>query len=160
MQLKQLNLTLAGILGLVLTPQIVFAHSLETNFRLQSNALELQSVLSNGETLKDAKVVIYAPNDRENPWFEGKTDANGEFEFNPDPAIAGNWSVEIGEDDHWDRLIIPVNQQGIEMNEISEVPETPAHEHYSIASINNQFMITAIALGVGIGFSALTRKLK
>jgi nickel transport protein len=157
MKMKQLKLTLAVILGLVICPKIVSAHAIETNFQLQSNALKIQSSFSNGEVYPDAKVVIYSPNDADHPWFEGRTDQNGEFKFNPDPTIAGNWSIEIGEDNHWDRLIVPVDNKGVEFELISQLKPSRPHEHYDVAS---QFLIGAISLGTGIGFSFVSRKFK
>jgi nickel transport protein len=157
MNIKGLNSTIALILGLSLFPSIASAHQIEVNYQLKSNALEIQSVFSTGEVFDAAKVVVYSPENPDQPWLETTTDQNGEFLFQPDPSITGNWAVEIGEDSHWDRLIIPVKQETIEVQKIARVEVDHPHEHYNLA---NQFLIGAIAVGGVMGLRILRQKFK
>ncbi len=153
--MKRLKLTLALIFGLAIAPSIALAHQVETNYQLKSDTLEIQSVFSTGEAFESAQIIVYSPQNPDQPWLEAKTDQNGEFMFNPDPAIAGDWKVEIGEDSHWDRLIIPVTEGEIKIDEIAYLPDTHIHEHYDLA---NQFLFTLIAVGGIVGFKVLSRK--
>jgi nickel transport protein len=155
--MKNLKFILGLLLGLSLSPTVALAHQVETNYFLQSKGLELKSIFSNGDAFKNAKIVIYSPENSEQPWLEGQTDQNGDFLFTPDPTINGNWTIEIGEDNHWDRLVIPVNQGNIETDEIAYSPNHEPHEHYSLA---DQFLIGLIALGGVMGVKIFTRRSK
>jgi nickel transport protein len=113
-----LLLTLLGF------PTKAFAHALATDYALAAaNRLDIEAIFSSGEPFVRAKVVVYAPNDLTKPWMEGVTDEKGNFAFQPDRAIPGNWRIEIGEDDHMDILSVPVSDKGIELDAISKAPE-------------------------------------
>ncbi|MGF1493565.1 MAG: hypothetical protein ACFBSC_14145 [Microcoleaceae cyanobacterium] len=147
MKIGQLVGSLALLLGLVIFPGPALAHSVATDYQLVSDFLEIQSTFSSGESFEDAPVVVYSPNDLTRPWLEGTTDASGKFIFEPDPSISGEWSVEIGEGSHWDKLRVPVGDQGIEVEAISYQPEPIAHNH---RRFSEQFIVVGLALGGGI----------
>ncbi len=154
-------LTLSAVLlSLVSLPKVALAHSVETDFQSMSNRLEIKSMFSTGEAFENAPVVIYAPNNPTQPWLEAKTDANGEFVFQPDPSIPGEWSIEIGEGGHWDQIIVPVNEQGIESEKVGYRDGHPYHTHNPIA---NRYILTGVvgvAIIGGVGSGLLRRKLK
>ena len=158
MKLKQLSKIFALALGLVITPKIVLAHAIQTNYLLESDTLEIQSVFGAIEESPNpnAQVTIYAPNNPEQPWLETQTDGNGEFSFKPDFELQGEWAVEIGDgnSEHWDRIIVPITDQGIDYIEISDLPSDD-HQHYDLA---NPVLITLIGLSGAIGLKLLTRK--
>lgn len=156
MKVKQFIFALLLILGLVVAPKTASAHSLETDYQLNSNALEIQATFSSGEAFPNADIVVFAPNDPTHPWLEGRTDESGKFVFNPDQSISGDWSVEIGEDSHWDNLIVPVSDRGIDLEAISYLDEQTSDHHYHFS---NQFIVVGIAIGTGIGSRFLSRKL-
>ncbi|MCM1984101.1 hypothetical protein [Lyngbya confervoides] len=113
-----LPLTLLSVLTLASGQAL--AHSVQTDYLLSPESeLSLDVTFSTGEPLQEAPVKVYAPNNPEKPWLEGTTDASGKFTFLPDSALAGDWTVEIGEYDHADILTVPVNQGGIQINDIS-----------------------------------------
>ncbi|MDJ1182690.1 hypothetical protein [Roseofilum casamattae] len=141
----------ALLLGLGMAPQASFAHSVQTDYYALDDRVEIQSTFSTGEVFEGAPVVVYAPNDPTTPWLETTTDENGEFVFEPDPTIAGEWSVEIGEGGHWDNLLVPVNEAGIEAETISEVPERPSERHRHIAGLT----IAGASIAGGLGFRFL-----
>ena len=169
MKVKPLILSLIAF-GLVISPKTVLSHAIETFYQLNldsfdqvdtsnaSNSLEIQSTFGDGEVFKNAKIVIYAPNNLDTPWLEGTTDDNGEFVFNPDSSITGNWYIEIGEDSHWDRLIVPVKNDNIDFDQITylEKPQLQ-HCHYNLA---DQLIVTLSAIGCVIGSRFLTKNLK
>lgn len=155
--MKQSISILTLLFGLAIAPKAVFAHAVETNYQMIADSLEIQSTFGTEEVFPNAPIVVYSPDNPTEPWLEGTTDAEGKFVFNPDPSIAGEWSIEIGEDSHWDRLTIPVDDRGIDLDEIGRLDEPPAHHHRYFA---NPFMIAAVALGTGIGGRLLGRKLK
>jgi nickel transport protein len=158
-------LTLSALLlSVVSLPKVALAHAVETDYQAMSDRLEIHSMFSTGEAFEGAPVVVYAPNDPTKPWLETKTDANGQFVFQPDPSIPGEWSVEIGEGGHWDNLIVPVNDQGIEPDKVSYLDGQPYHTH-NPNRIANRYILTGVAGltlvgGIGGGIGLLRRKLK
>lgn len=125
-----LSVTLGVVLlSLTLLPMPALAHSVQTDYRIVSDALEIQSTFSTGEALEGAPVTIYAPNDSTSPWLQGTTDQQGTFSFQPDPKLVGEWSVEIGGgDDHGDMLTVPVSNRGVELDAISQNPYEAPHQ--------------------------------
>ena len=150
------------LLGLVVNPGRAFAHAIETDYQLlidtfAMQTLEIQSVFSTGEVFPNAPVVVYSPEDPDTPWLEGTTDESGKFIFNPDPTMAGEWSVEIGEDSHWDRLQIPVSDRGIDFDAISYIDGHRPHLHHPFT---DQLVVAGAAICSALGGQFLGRKLK
>ncbi len=159
MKVKQFIFGLVLFLGLMAHPGNAFAHALETNYHMISDALEVQGVFSTGELFEGAPIVVYSPQDQTHPWLEGVTNKDGKFDFQPDPTIAGDWSIEIGEGQHWDQLYVPVNDRGIEFEAISFLDGDHPHRHYSY-NIASQFVIVGVALGSALFSRRLGRSLR
>jgi nickel transport protein len=136
-----------GILGL---PSAAFAHSVETDYFLTPKSeLEFQVKFSSGEPFHDAQVQVYAPNEPSKPWMEAKTNAEGNFAFQPDKSVQGDWTVKIGELEHSDILTVPVTQQGVNVDQISERPDNPKG--------TNQFVVLGFMIvSGGIGTRLLS----
>ncbi|MEM9771968.1 MAG: hypothetical protein AAF889_10320, partial [Cyanobacteria bacterium P01_D01_bin.73] len=118
----------------------------------RTNTLEIQSTFSEIESFPNAPVVVYSPENPDQPWMTGTTDEDGRFAFQPEPGVTGIWSVEIGEDSHWDQLDIPVGDRGIELDQISQgdrAIQVATHSHSPIS-----VAIAGLALG-----SIATRRL-
>ncbi len=144
------NFIFYPLIGLMLigTPAKVLAHAVETNYQLSSQ-LELQTVYSSGEPLQQAEVIVYAPNDPSKPWLVGKTDEQGKFSFLPDSSIPGDWSVEIHQEGHEDYLTVPVTNQGVDVNNISE--GNGKDIHYAVFPPSILALMTLFASLAGIG---------
>lgn len=150
------------LLGLVSYPGQALAHMIETDYQLitdsfATQSLEIQSVFSTGEVFPNAPIIVYAPNDPDQPWLEGTTDENGQFVFYPDPTLVGEWSVEIGEDSHWDKLRIPVGNRGIEFDAITHLDTQTPHRHYPFA---DQMIVAGVAVCGAVGSQFLRQKIK
>ncbi|MBV5259484.1 hypothetical protein FLX56_13760 [Synechococcus moorigangaii CMS01] len=147
MKLKSLLLSGTCLAIGCFAPKAVLAHAIETNFQVHFDNLELRATFSDGAAFPNAPVTVYSPENPDEPVMIGRTDENGTFNFQADTAMAGDWTVEIGsvEDNHWDRLIVPVQAGGIDPNTISENPQ-PEHDH-------NYFAYSFLATIVGLGFA-------
>jgi nickel transport protein len=156
MNVKSLICSLILLLGLVVFPGKAFAHAVETDYRLVSDALEIQAIFSTGEFFHDADIVVYSPDDPTQPWLEGLTDQDGKFLFHPEESMFGEWAIEIGEGNHWDRLEIPVNDYGIDINAVSQLHEPIPHHHFPLGG---QFFIASTSLCLGIVVRFLGREL-
>lgn len=136
----------------LLFPAQAFAHSVQTDYRLISNALEIQSTFSTGEAFGGAPVIIYAPNDSTRPWLKGTTNQQGTFSFQPDSSLMGEWSVQIGGDgDHGDLLSVPVSDQGVEIDAISLAPYEAPHK------FAKQMVVGGTVLGSSLGMAGWLR---
>lgn len=129
MKTKQLMIPLL-VLGALSIPVKALAHMVETNYFL-NDELEFQTTFSNGEPLKGADVMVYSPDNPTQPWAKGVTDSQGRFSFMPDENRSGEWEVTIRKQGHGDRLTIPVGENGVEFNQISQGES--ADVHYAIA---------------------------
>jgi nickel transport protein len=155
--MKKLPLTLLVLSVLGLFAPNASAHMLETNYALKLDSLELEANLSNGESLSGGKIVVYAPNNPDTPWLEASTDEQGKFVFRPDPTIEGDWSIEIGEDSHWDNIIVPVDDMGIELEAVSSVPPSPSNSVAFHPKYHGKEYLLVLGLGIvsGIGSTML-----
>jgi nickel transport protein len=96
-------LIVAGLPG-----EAVLAHGAKIEY-LQNSAITIQAAYDDGTPMKEAQVVIYAPNDLANPWLKGITDERGYFSFVPDAEISGDWDVKVRQSGHGDIVSIPVS---------------------------------------------------
>ncbi len=143
------TLLMFAAVGMVTVPTKAFAHQVQTNYILndqpdaqdltvqngverQGNSLEIQSVFSNGQPLKGAKVSIYAPERPLSPYATGMTDSQGRYSFKPNEAIKGEWEVKIERDGHSDILSVPVTDDGIDGEAVAAGPTEEIKDvHYA-----------------------------
>lgn len=145
-------------LGLLFGGSVLFGsasaawgHAAQTDYFVDLFAEELQleftASFSTGEPMADATVIVYAPGDRETPWAEAATDETGHYTFKPDPELAGDWRIEFEKDGHADIRIVPVDDMGIDYQNISDVGDTEFHQ---LAHLRMGLAaMSAIALGTG-----------
>ncbi|MEM8777951.1 MAG: hypothetical protein AAGF26_03580 [Cyanobacteria bacterium P01_G01_bin.49] len=153
--MKKFIVCLPLLLGMITLPAKTLAHTMQTNY-LFSDKLEFQSVYSTDEVAKNAEVIIFAPNNLEDPWLEARTDENGRFSFLPDTSITGNWEVQIIDEGHGEIIFVPVTDQGVDFDNISR--EYRQDLHYSSMPISpvQSLLITA---GVGALWFTFLRKI-
>jgi nickel transport protein len=100
-----------------------WAHAVQTDYFVDLFASELQleftATFSTGEPMAEATVIVYAPEDRETPWEESLTDEAGHYTFKPDAALPGDWRIEFKQEGHADIRIVPVDDLGIDYQNIS-----------------------------------------
>lgn len=130
---KTLLIALAP-LSLFMGMKSASGHAVQTDFQMRLDALEIQATFGDGEGFADAPVMVYTPGNPDEPMMVGRTDAEGKFSFEPDQELTGDWAIEIGdaETSHWDYLIVPVEETGVELDDISQTPAAesqPWHYH-------------------------------
>jgi len=103
-------------------PGVARSHGVTTDYGLNlfTNELNLTATYGTGEPMQGATVKIYAPDQPDTPWMETTTDDQGRFSFLPDSKLEGEWKVEIEQEGHEDILYVPVDQGGVEFNNISQ----------------------------------------
>lgn len=69
------------------------------------------ATFDSGEPMAGAQVTVYAPNDPMHPWMTGVCDEAGRFSFLPDPALPGNWEVQVRQSGHGDIVVIPIGAE-------------------------------------------------
>lgn len=126
------KLTPFVVFGMLMVAGKASAHMVETNYVLEQFAdeqsvLNMQSTFSNGAPLKGAKVTVYSPNNPVTPWSQGVTDSDGRFSFSPNQSLPGDWEVSIEQQGHGDRLTVPVDENGVTPELISDRSNTDIH---------------------------------
>jgi nickel transport protein len=92
-----------------------FSHGVSIQYQIL-NSVEIQARYDSGEPLKEAQVVIYAPENPTEPWITGTTDTEGYFVFTPDLALPGTWEVAVRQAGHGEIVSIPVMADGLTAN--------------------------------------------
>jgi len=158
-----LAIAAVGVASLPVASSKALAHQVQTDYILKDQAnglsnsqtqaatgrsIELRSEFPNGEPLKGANVAIYAPNQPGRIWAKGVTNSEGRFDFAPDIAIQGDWEVQITRVGHADILTVPVSENGIEADLVSQ--NAASDLHYAEASpwaIAGSVLVSAACIG-------------
>ncbi|MDO4769684.1 MAG: hypothetical protein Q4A11_04890 [Brachymonas sp.] len=90
---------LAGAALGCLMPVLAHAHGALLEQQIVPG-IAVRAMYDTGEPMKTAQITVYAPNDPAKPWLTGKADPEGHFRFVPDPAIAGQWTIQAREAGH------------------------------------------------------------
>lgn len=144
------GLLLSGSL-LASSAPAAFAHAAQTDYFVDLFAedleLEFTASFSTGEPMADAEVIVYAPGDRETPWQEAMTDEAGQFTFKPDETLVGDWRIEFERDGHQDIRIVPIDDMGIDYQNISDAGDTEFHEIAHLRMGLAALSVTSLAIG-------------
>lgn len=129
--LISLTTGLWGALSLIATA--AFAHSSQIVFE-ERPAVEITAVYGEGQPMAEAQVTIYSPDNLEEPWQTGVTDAAGQFAFVPDRD--GTWEVKVRQAGHGAIVQIPVQT-------VAEVAAAQGSEDDSEEAVVAQSQATA-----------------
>lgn len=102
------------------------AHGSQIEYQSQQTIV-ITAKFDDGTLMKNAQVVIYAPQDPTTPWTTGITDQNGQFMFIPDLQQHGNWDVKVRQAGHGNIISIPLNQNNINYAQVN----TPNNNQYT-----------------------------
>ncbi|AFZ48040.1 hypothetical protein Cyast_2090 [Cyanobacterium stanieri PCC 7202] len=123
--------TSALIISLLITPVKTFAHGVVLDYE-KVDAIALIAQYDTGEPMSNAQVVVYAPNNPDEPYLQGVADENGNFTFTPDKTITGNWTVRVRTAGHGSIINIPV-----ESTSETVASENTDHDSNEISTENN-----------------------
>ncbi len=125
-----------GAIALLLSPEVARAHGANVQAR-NAEAVEIYATYDSGEPMVEAQVQIFAPDDPQHPYVQGKTDAAGRYVFVP--TQPGNWEVSVRQAGHGDIAVVPVAPGGVLSADFS-----PSG---SFSLIQRLIMIAAVAWG-------------
>lgn len=94
---------------MVLVGQTAWAHGVNVDYRITPAAVELEATFDNDQPLANAQVIIYAPDQPNQPWRTTTTDAQGRLSFSPPSDQPGLWQVKVRQAGHGKILNIPIN---------------------------------------------------
>ncbi|WP_129600426.1 carboxypeptidase regulatory-like domain-containing protein [Anaerophilus nitritogenes] len=102
-------------LGLILMMMILytsptFAHGVDITYTKDSS-YTIDAKYEDGMVMKNAQIIIYAPDDAKKPWKKDTCDENGKYVFTPDSSKEGDWMVQIRQSGHGGMLHIPVGAE-------------------------------------------------
>lgn len=147
---------LGSLLGTLVTaalsPQAAIAHGVDLVVE-PAPSLQVKAAYDSGEPMANAAVVIYAPDNPEEPWATGTTDEQGYFTFVPDADLAGNWDIQVRQAGHGDIVSVPVSADSDRLGG----PVTAARLQ---SPLQKGLMIGSVfwgCLGTALFFSARTR---
>lgn len=154
------KIILSSLIGLSATFGIAtdaWGHAVQTDYFVDLFAaelsLELTATYSSGEPMQEAQVLVYAPNEQATPWLTSETDASGNFTFEPDESLPGEWRIEFKKEGHQDMLLVPVDDRGIDYINITQTENRDVHYAGGLASV----AIGVLALASGLVIVAKKR---
>jgi len=116
-------------------------------------AIEIQATYDSGTPMANAQVVVYAPDDPNNPWQKGTTDEKGNFRFIPDESKSGYWEVKVRQAGHGGIVTIAVdslnatgNQQSASQSKLGNQQTTEANTILARASNDNKMPQKLVAI--------------
>lgn len=109
------------VIAMVSGSTSALAHGVKIQQR-EVKAIALQAQYESGEPMAGAQVLVYSPDNPEQPWLTGTTDDKGKFLFTPDGDRPGNWQMMIRQAGHGSMVTIPVQAKAI-LEEGSEVEQ-------------------------------------
>ncbi|TVQ19995.1 MAG: carboxypeptidase regulatory-like domain-containing protein [Leptolyngbya sp. DLM2.Bin15] len=105
-------------------------------------AVAVSALYDTGEPMAQAQVAVFTPDDPTTPWLTGTTDLDGTFLFMPDPAIPGNWEVQVRQAGHGEILVIPMAAP----TATSEAPAEMGGEESAEVPVDGAEVAEAIAM--------------
>lgn len=86
----------------------VFAHGALIEYEIKESYY-IQALYDTGKPMPFAQIIIYAPNNIEEPYEVGKSNENGEYSFTIDKNIKGVWTIQARLVGHGTSMNILVN---------------------------------------------------
>ncbi|PSN17298.1 carboxypeptidase regulatory-like domain-containing protein [filamentous cyanobacterium CCP5] len=143
--------SIIGGFGLALSATAALAHG--ANIEVSQGQIQIQATYDGGNPMANAQVLVYSPDNLEEPWTEATTDESGRFSFEPDSA--GTWEVTVRQAGHGDVVTIPVGESATAADspEVEAAPVqaglSPMQQWVTIGSVIWGFVGTALFFSRG-----------
>lgn len=98
----------------------------------RGDAVEIIAAYDNGDIVSEGQVVVYSPEDPEEPWATGTADEEGRYVFMPDEP--GSWLVQVREAGHGANIAVEVEEDGGD----GEPAESAAEEGSGNSSVETE----------------------
>ncbi|MBE9221910.1 carboxypeptidase regulatory-like domain-containing protein [Cyanobacterium stanieri LEGE 03274] len=95
------------IISTLFSPVKTSAHGVLLEYE-KVGAIALKAQYDTGQPMKNAQVLIYAPDTSQEPYLQGITDENGNFTFYPAQNTTGTWTVKVTTAGHGSIINIPI----------------------------------------------------
>lgn len=149
--MKLIRLLLVSGLGLMASATGVLAHG--TNIEVSRGQIQIHATYDGGDPMQNAQVLIYSPENLEEPWMKGTTDENGQFAFTPDPGQPGTWEVTVRQAGHGGVATIPMGDAEVAASqsnmEMQEASLSPVQQWVTIGAVIWGFVGTALFFSRG-----------
>ena len=130
-----LSFALIGLLSII---GIASAHGVVIEHKMYVEngtvRIDIHADFDSGEVMSDAQVAVFAPNDLANPWKTGRTDAAGDFTFEPDLSIPGTWDIQVRKAGHGDMIHVKITGDEAETLNLETEPAGGATQSPEIAA--------------------------
>ncbi|OAB55484.1 hypothetical protein AY600_08720 [Phormidium willei BDU 130791] len=95
-----------GVIGFM---DAAVSHGAKLTYEVEPT-ISLTATYDNGEPFNEAQVLVYSPENPQEPWKTGTTDELGRYQFRPNPEIPGNWTVTVRQAGHGDMITINLDE--------------------------------------------------
>lgn len=110
--MRNLPILLLLLMFFALSPSVVQAHGAESRVEIDGSTITVTALYDTGETMSEAQIVIYTPDDPQNGWLAGVADTDGVYRFDLDNTLEGRWAVSIRTAGHGEILYLDVAADG------------------------------------------------
>lgn len=143
--------TLGVALGMVVgSAGMVFAHRLLLNYEPIAE-IEIQATYDSGEAMAGGQVLIYKPDNPQEPIMQGLTDDQGRFRFQPDANSPGYWQVQVRQAGHGANLnilVAPETPTELSATPLPNSPESPTGQQPLVKSLTPTGVYTPLQLAI------------
>ncbi|HSH05704.1 MAG TPA: hypothetical protein VLL52_24520 [Anaerolineae bacterium] len=101
------------LLPLLLLPTIAYAHGTVITLGIATPpTITINALYDTGEPMSEAQILVYAADDPRNAWHTGTADTAGNYQFDLDTNIEGQWSIAIRTAGHGEIRYLYVARNG------------------------------------------------
>ena len=110
--MRNLLVLIALFLLCAVPTSVLQAHGADSSVEIDGSTITVIALFDTGETMSEAQIVVYTPDDPQNGWLAGVADANGVYSFDLDNTLEGRWAVSIRTAGHGEILYLDVAADG------------------------------------------------
>lgn len=104
--------TLLTLLLLLAIAPPVLAHGTDIRVTVDGATIQIAARFETDEPMSDAQIIVYAPDNPQEPWLSGVADTEGAYAFDLDPTLVGEWAITIRTGGHGEIVHLDVSRNG------------------------------------------------